>query len=416
MQKEELIKFDLPDSPGVYLFTLGKGRSKKVLYVGKATSLRDRVRSYFDIDLIVTRGPRIVDMVTKADGISYEAVPTVLEALVRESALIREHQPKANVEGKDDKTFLYAVITKEEFPRVLAVREKDIDFKTKTAQGFPYKDAYGPFPSGNQLRAGLRLIRKIFPFYDTARPVGVKSKHQRAKIEFNKQIGAYPKTPDKKAYARNIQNISLFLSGRVKTLRAKLEKDMKDFAREERFEDAGLIRKQLFAIDHVQDVSLIRDEYAESRGVGRIEAYDTAHLSGTNAIGVMVVVEDGRSEKREYRTFKIRGVGGKTLNDDIASLKEIVSRRLGHPEWGMPSVIVVDGGKTHKKAVEEVLVEYGVGIPVVAVVKNEKHRPREIIGSLRAKITDSDAVLANSEAHRFAVSKHRALRSKSIRG
>lgn len=416
MQKEELTKYDLPDSPGVYLFTRGKGRSKKVLYVGKATSLRDRVRSYFDVDLIVTRGPRIVDMVTQADGISYEAVPTVLEALVRESALIREYAPKANVEGKDDKTFLYAVITAEEYPRVLAVREKDIDFKAKLAQGFPYKEAYGPFPSGNQLRAGLRLIRKIFPFYDTARPVGVKSKHQLAKIEFNKQIGTYPRGVDPKAYARNIQNISLFLSGRVKKLRAKLEKDMKDFARDERFEDAGVIRKQLFAIDHVQDVSLIRDEYRESRSVGRIEAYDTAHISGTNAVGVMVVLTDGLPDKREYKTFKIRGVGGKTLNDDIASLKEIISRRLGHPEWGMPSVIVVDGGKTHKKSAEEVLSEYGVAIPVVAVVKNEKHRPREIIGSLRARITDADAVLANSEAHRFAISKHRALRTKAMRG
>jgi DNA polymerase III subunit epsilon len=83
MQREALKTFDLPDCPGVYLFTHGKGRAKKVLYVGKATSLRDRVRSYFDIDLIATRGPRIVDMVTKADGLMHEPTPTVLEALVR---------------------------------------------------------------------------------------------------------------------------------------------------------------------------------------------------------------------------------------------------------------------------------------------------------------------------------------------
>ena len=86
MQRNELTKFDLPDVPGVYLFTHGKGRSKKVLYVGKATSLRDRVRSYFDDDLIATRGPRVVDMVTKADRIAFETTPTVLEALVREAA------------------------------------------------------------------------------------------------------------------------------------------------------------------------------------------------------------------------------------------------------------------------------------------------------------------------------------------
>src|SRR3954467_8263120 len=129
MQREQLKKYDLPDCPGVYLFTKGKGKAKKILYVGKATSLRDRVRSYFDDDLIATRGPRLVDMITQSDGLMHETTPTVLEALVRESALIREHNPPANAMGKDDKTFLYAVITDEVIPRVLAIRGKDIDFK-----------------------------------------------------------------------------------------------------------------------------------------------------------------------------------------------------------------------------------------------------------------------------------------------
>ena len=179
MQREDLTRLDLPDVPGVYLFTRGKGRSKEVLYVGKATSLRDLTRSYFDVDLIATRGPRIVDMVTKSDGIMFETTPTVLEALVREAALIREHRPKANVEGKDDKTFLYAVITDEEIPRVLAIRGGEIDFKKKyvPAQDLSLRDIYGPFPSGYQLREGLRLIRRIFPFFDTPNPVGSGTKH-----------------------------------------------------------------------------------------------------------------------------------------------------------------------------------------------------------------------------------------------
>src|ERR1700689_4369257 len=101
MQKADL-QNNLPDVPGVYFFRQGR----KVLYVGKATSLRDRVRSYFDDDLIATRGPRIVDMVTKADRVAHEASPTILEALVREAMFIRKYRPAANVEGKDDKTFL----------------------------------------------------------------------------------------------------------------------------------------------------------------------------------------------------------------------------------------------------------------------------------------------------------------------
>src|SRR3990167_9493998 len=201
MQRGELDKFDLPDVPGVYLFKQGR----KVLYIGKATSLRDRVRSYFDDDLIATRGPRVVDMVTKADRVAHETTPTVLEALVREAALIKKYLPSGNVDGKDDKTFLYTVITQEDIPRVLVVRGKDINFKKLTADSLQLagtgqddklqtasrklQAVYGPFPSGAQLREGLRLIRRIFPFFDTPRPVGAKSKHQVAKIEFNTQIG-----------------------------------------------------------------------------------------------------------------------------------------------------------------------------------------------------------------------------------
>ncbi len=412
MERSDLRKLNLPDVPGVYLFK--KGRT--VLYVGKATSLRDRVRSYFDDDLIATRGPRIVDMVTKADRVVHETTPTVLEALVREAALIKKYLPKANVEGKDDSTFLYVGITQEDIPRVLVIRGKDIDFKSSVSGEQKLKAIYGPFPSGAQLREGLRLIRRIFPFFDTEKPVGTRSKHQAAKIEFNTQIEQYPRTLDAKEYRRTIRRVMLFLSGRGKELRTMLERDMKQSAKEERFEDAATARRELFALDHIQDVSLIKDEHLEEsrRGFGetRIEAYDTAHLSGTNAIGVMTVVVGGVPSKSGYRTFRIRGV---RKNDDIASLREILSRRLGHLEWPLPKAFVIDGGTTHKKAAERVLAEAGVTIPVVAVVKDERHRPREVIGARRAGITETDAVLANSEAHRFSLSKHRLARSRSLR-
>ncbi len=422
--------YGLPDVPGVYLFKQGK----KVLYVGKATSLRDRVRSYFDDDLIATRGPRVVDMVTKADRLAYEPTPTVLEALVREAALIKKYHPIANSDGKDDKTFLYAVITKEEIPRVLIVRGKDIDFKKKqTSDGQKFKAIYGPFPSGAQLREGLRLIRRIFPFFDTAKPLDFTrgkpmGTHQRTQIEFNTQIKQYPRTFNAKEYRRTIRNVMLFLSGRGKQLRATLTKEMYSAAKEERFEDAAKARRELFALEHMQDVSLIKDDnLGPSTGSGqfvqkRIEAYDTAHLSGTNAIGVMTVVVDGTPVKSAYRTFRIRSakknVGRSTShiqNDDSASLKEILSRRLGHPEWQFPKVMVVDGGATHKKTAEKVLAEVGVSIPVVAVVKDERHRPREVIGALRAGISEADAVLANAEAHRFSLSRHRKARSRNMR-
>ncbi|MFA6278937.1 MAG: UvrB/UvrC motif-containing protein [Candidatus Paceibacterota bacterium] len=421
MQKSDLQKSNLPDVPGVYLFKQGR----KVLYVGKATSLRDRVRSYFDDDLIVTRGPRVVDMVTRADRIAHEPTPTVLEALVREAALIKKYHPAANAEGKDDKTFLYVVITKEDIPRVLVVRGKELfrkvsPYSSRKVTPYEIRAIYGPFPSGAQLKEGLKLIRRIFPFFDTPKPVETKTKHHRAHIEFNTQINQYPREFNKKEYRHTIRHVMLFLAGKGKELRVALEKEMKDAAREERFEDAAVARRQLFALDHIQDVSLIKDENlwnpqgqgnTSRRGVTlplRIEAYDTAHLGGTNAIGVMTVVIDGAPVKKEYRTFRIRGI---KKNDDIASLKEILSRRLGHPEWLFPDAIVVDGGRAQKKAAEAVLAEFDMKIPVAAVVKDERHRPREVIAARAAGISEADAVLANAEAHRFSLSRHRKARA-----
>ena len=438
MKRNDLLIVNVPDMPGVYLFK--KGRS--VLYVGKATSLRDRVRSYFDDDLIATRGPRVVDMVTRATRVVFETTPTVLEALVREAALIRTYQPKANVEGKDDKSFLYAVITDEEIPRVLAVRGKDIDFKNKKMRP-PFtgnlRSFYGPFPSGTQLREGLRLIRRIFPFFDTLKPVGTKSKQQAAKIEFNRQIGQYPhdrrftsassvgqRAAHIKMYRMSIRKVEMLLAGRGKALRRSLERAMHRAAKKELFEEAAEIRRELFALNHLQDVSLIKEDQENnfSNGV-RIEAYDTAHLSGTHAVGVMVVREGGVPVKKEYRTFRIRGKTNvvsksgldknvKRANDDSASLREILSRRFEHTEWSFPRVVVVDGGATHKKVAETALALMGIRIPVVAVVKDERHRPREVIGAIRAGISEADAVRANSEAHRFSLQRHRAARRRSL--
>jgi excinuclease ABC subunit C len=415
MELKNLEKARLPDVPGVYLFKQGR----KILYVGKATSLRDRVRSYFDNDLIATRGPRVVDMVTRADKVAFETTPTVLEALVREAVLIKKYLPTGNVEGKDDSTFLYVVITDEAIPRVLSIRGKDLDFAhMQMRDGQKIKNIFGPFPSGAQLKEALRLLQRIFPFFDTPRPVDALkfNKHHTARIEFNKQIRQYPRVLDPKEYKKTIRNVCLFLAGKGKALRTTLEREMKAAAKEERFEEAAELRHELYALDHVQDVSLIKDEQLEAQreqtAYGRIEAYDTAHLSGTNAIGVMTVLEDGAPLKREYRTFNIRGFN---KSDDIGSLKELLTRRFNHPEWRFPRAVVIDGGTTHKKAAESVLKALNLVIPVVAVVKDERHRPREVIGAQRAKISESDAVLANSEAHRFSLARHRRARTKNLR-
>ncbi len=379
-----------------------------MLYIGKATSLRDRVRSYFDDAIIATRGPRIVDMVTRADSIIFETTATVLEALVHEAVLIKKYMPRANVEGKDDKTFLYVVITDESWQRVLLVRGKDLDKEHMIVNGTKISHVFGPFPSGAQLRAGLRIIRRIFPFYDTKKPLEIAEKHQSAKIEFNRQIGHYPREISRGVYRRSIAHIALFLSGNTARVQRMLMREMMSVARQQHFEEATELKRQLFALTHIQDVSLLlREERNDTYNNVRVEAYDTAHLSGTNAIGVMVVLDNGVFDKKLYRTFRINGSG----NDDLASLREILSRRLTHDEWDLPRAFVVDGGTTHKKVAEKVLSDAGVSIPVLAVVKDERHRPREVIGIRKSGISEVDAVCVNSEAHRFAIARHRRARS-----
>lgn len=399
------IKKTMPDTPGVYYFL---GPRKEVFYIGKATSLRDRVRSYFAADLIATRGPLLVEMLSLATTVEWKGTDSVLEALILEANLIRSHQPTYNTLLKDDKSFNYVVITKEEYPRVLVVRGKELINDSSV-----YKYTFGPFPQGLQLREALKLIRKIFPYRDTCTPASeMIALGKKPKACFNAHIGLCPGVCSgaitKAAYGRIIRHIVLLFQGKKKELIKTLEREMKAAAKQENFEEAARMRSQVFALNHIQDISLIKDEYRKPKitlGVTRIEAYDMAHLRGSANVGVMTVVEDGIAQKNEYRKFKIR-----TANpgDDIGALKEVLRRRLGHDEWPLPRLIAVDGAAAQMNAAEKILEEFSMSIPVVGVVKDEKHRPRDIRGD-RELINgrERDILLANAEAHRFAIGYHR---------
>jgi excinuclease ABC subunit C len=183
-------------------------------------------------------------------------------------------------------------------------------------------------------------------------------------------------------------------------------------------------------------VALIKKdiERVESDEVFRIEAYDIAHISGTNVVGVMTVVEDGEVSKSQYRKFKIKN----DKNDDTNNLKEVLRRRFNHAEWKFPNLVVVDGGVGQLNAGRDALKETGLNIPVVSVLKDPRHKAREILGvhGISEEIlgggvpSRSDGVkgfsqlipelqravlLANSESHRFAIRYHRKLRTKGFR-
>ncbi len=396
----------IPDGPGVYFFL---GKNKKVLYIGKATSLRDRTRSYFAKDLNVVRSPLIVKMVADAVTLEWRQTDSVLEALILEASLVKTHKPKANTDLKDDKSWNYVVVTREDYPRVLVVRGKNIE------QEFPAKTrgyTFGPFPHGLQLQAAMKLIRKIFPYRDKCVP-------NSGKRCFNAQLGLCPGVCSgeitQAEYRRIVRHIVLLFQGKKKELLQTLGREMKAAAKAEQFEDAKRLRGQLFALTHIQDISLIKDEYRAYGAAGRsmrIEAYDVAHLGGTSTVGVMTVVEDGVANKNEYRKFTIRTAKG---GDDTGALREILSRRLGHDEWPLPKLIAVDGSTAQISAAEKLLASLGIQIPVVGVVKDEKHRPREIRGS-REHVAgrERDILLANAEAHRFAIGFHRKRSRKEM--
>lgn len=391
MQKKDILKKKIPDSPGVYFFKKGKS----ILYIGKATSLKDRIKSYFSSDLISTRGPRIVDMVYLSSNISWIKCNSVLEAILLEAESIKRYQPKYNIKEKDDKSYYEIIVTNEKYPRVLLIRQRDL-----LTSSIPVKSKYGPFPNSSQIKKALTFIQRIFPFFDTNKPFDQLSEKELKRLSLKFQTGLYPSSLD--TYKSNISKIEKILSGNIGGVVKTLKKEMNKAVKELEFEKAGEIKKNIFALEHISDVSLISNE--EEKDSFRIEAFDVAHTSGRETVGVMIVLENGKVLKSAYRVFNIKTA---KAGDDYKSLEELLSRRLKHLEWPMPSIIVIDGGKGQLNVARKVI---PFSIQVVSVVKDERHRPREILSDFAIEKYRREIILANQEAHRFAISVHRRKR------
>lgn len=395
MNIEDLKKINLPDTPGVYRFMLGK----EILYIGKATSLRDRVRSYFANDLLKTRSAMILDMVTKSDNVLFTQTDSVLEALILEADLIRKHLPIANTKEKDNKSYCYVVITKDKVPKVLIERGRNLDFNKKKHQ-----EIFGPFPNQSQLKEALNVIRKIFPFLAN-----------ESDSRMYMQLGLNPRISDKNAmkeYRNNLRHIKLFFKGKKQELQKTLEQEMQTHASKGDFEYAATKRNQIFALNHIRDVSLIKNEnISDNVKDFRIEAYDAAHLSGKNSVGVMTVMENGEVKKSDYRKFILKDAA---RGDDVGSLEEILKRRLKHDEWSDADLIVVDGSVAQRNRAMKILEDAGKNIPVVGVVKNSAHKPENVIGDEKIIAEyEKDILLVNNEAHRFAIEFYRNKQRKS---
>ena len=393
----------LPSTPGVYFFRDSKN---KILYIGKATSLKNRVRSYFDNNLKEKRGLKLVQMMELASKIDFEESESVLEALLLEAKLIRKHLPIYNTDGKDDKSYNCIVITKEDYPRVIVEREKNLDMYPKNERLY----LAGPFPKGGSLREAMQIIRRIFPFRDKCIP-------NSGKKCFNAQIGLCSGVCDgsitKEDYMKLIKRLILFLDGKKNKVLSELQKEMMLLAKAHEFEKASLVRSKINSLKHINDIALYKRNTNENSDKKiRIEAYDVAHLSGDSMVGVMVVIEDGIPNKKEYRSFNIKTVA---KSNDPKALKEMLMRRFKHSEWIFPKLIVVDGNNVQINVAKEVLESYGLSIPVVSIVKDDKHKAREILGIDKnfSRYRD-DIILSNAESHRFSIKLHKQKRDKKF--
>ncbi|MFH1611129.1 MAG: GIY-YIG nuclease family protein, partial [Patescibacteria group bacterium] len=329
------VRKNLPDAPGVYLYF---DAQDKILYVGKATSLKKRVGSYFT----KAHSDRISELVSKIKRIDYIQTNSVIEALVLEANKIREHRPYFNILLKDDKSFLYLVITNELYPKPLLRRgleleregikpfQKELSARTKKK----YLAVYGPYTSGTSLKRALDLVRKAIPWSVCDSPEKTGKNRPCFNAHLNFCPGVCTGAINPKTYRKIIRQLMLFFAGKKVQLLGQMRRRMTKLAQEERFEEAEVMRRKVFALEHIQDIALITKEdvsmpYSAPQDfiidfAGRIEAYDISNISGTNAVGSMVVFENGEPAKNKYRKFKIKTVVGA---NDVAMMEEIVRRR-----------------------------------------------------------------------------------------
>ena len=444
--KKQFVK--IPDAPGIYLFYNSK---KQLLYVGKATSLKNRVKSYFSGQR--TTRP-IEEMIHEVVDIKWKETDSVLEAIILEGEYIKNKKPKYNVLWKDDKSWNYIVITKDDYPRIETLRSHDYVRTTPPGAGElyehtnfdtvgkKYKYVFGPYP-GLNARATMKILRRLF-FISTCNP---NQKRPCLYYEMKQCLGVCTGDITAKEYRQKvIRPLATFLGGRKKQLIKSLEIKMRKASREENFEEAGRLRNQIGRLQHIHDIALLNKEFIGNKignwklEIGnyeprRIEGYDISNLGESGKVGSMVTFVNGEPDKNLYRRFKIKTVKGQS---DVDCLEEVLQRRLKHDEWFLPDLFLVDGGKPQVNRAKKVLLSYNVEVPLVGIAKGPSRKKNEFV--FANDYTNDDANYTNNdgasdtntkfsrelvkwvnnnqslliqvrdEAHRFAIAYQRKLR------
>jgi excinuclease ABC subunit C len=363
-----------PKQPGVYFWRDAKGT---VLYVGRATSLKQRLSQYFQKDI----DSRIAEMVNTASDLGWIVCDSLLEAIIQEAKYIKKYWPKYNIKDRDNRSFIYVVISNDKYPKPIIVRGQDL-------KKFPEdkNKVFGPYQSQYLISNALRLIRKVFP-WSNCKPLS-------GKACFDYQIGLCPGaclgTISVADYKKNIKNLILLLSGERTRLLKKLSKENP---------------LQAKALQHLQDVSLLsREDSLGEKRLSRIEGYDISHLSGKESYGSMVVFENGEASKNEYRLFKIKEA---PAGDDERALTEVLLRRLAHKEWSYPDLIMIDGGSPQISFISKALAKNNIVIPIVGISKlggdklvyshGVKQNSKDLAENIKSTL-----LKLREEAHRFA--------------
>lgn len=407
----------LPLASGVYLM---KDASGKVIYVGKAVSLRKRVQSYFRPSRGVFSKTDV--LVNEIRAIGHIETSSEAEALFLEAGLIKKYQPKYNVELKDDKSYPYIEITGEPFPRISLIRRIAFERgQARDAKGAVY---YGPYVSAGLIREALMIVRRIFHFR------ACDPFPREACLDYHIGLCDAPciRNITRKDYARNIRNVRLVLEGKKDVLYKNLKSGMQEMSRKHEFEQAAKIRDQIRAIGALysgtRDVNYFKEAEQLRRALNlprlpeRVETFDISNIMGNQAVGSMVSFFNGKPDKSNYRRFRIREVEG---IDDFRMLAEVVRRRysrLKREGLIFPDLIVVDGGKGQLSAAMDALESLEARIPIISVAKQEEE---VFLPGKRDPVrlsTDSLALQLvqrmRDEAHRFAISYHRQLRRKDV--
>ena len=424
---------ELPDAPGVYLFKDDAGR---VLYVGKAKSLRSRAGSYFQpsANLLGSRGPQIARMIDEiVTDIDTVECDSEVDALLRENRLIKDIHPPFNQDLKDGKTFPYLQVrTGEEFPRVEITRQP-------LGKGVKL---YGPFVSPKDLRAALPLMQRVFRFRTCPLEIAEDDPNRQSfrpciLYAIKQCTGPCAARVSKEEYRRDIRNLQRFLESKGRAVARELTAQMEQAAAELDYERAARLRDQLRALEGLQKRGLVHEHlqpeafYVDpAEGLGKlgkvlgtdppprtVEGVDIAHLGGGETTGSVVCFIDGRPFKHSYRRYKVRTTGG---GDDYAAIREVVYRRYqraGVDEELFPDVILIDGGKGQLAAARAAFDELPSAPPaLISLAKKEEllyvhGRPEPV------RLSRHDPALrllqsVRDEAHRFAQAYHHVLRRR----